>query len=93
MESGKILNKDEIVKSANQMRGRNDFILIYGENEYSLLSSEVAALLNENGIKEKLLSVGWNEFRHFSTFWLPENLNARIDIVDYIEGDEVVSTN
>jgi rhodanese-related sulfurtransferase len=92
-QSGEILNKDEILKSVNTMRNRNDSILIYGENEYSLLTSQVAALLSENGVNVKLLSVGWNEFRHFSTFWLPENINARVDILDYIEGTEAVSTN
>jgi rhodanese-related sulfurtransferase len=92
-QTGKIQNTKEILTQIQKMNGAHDTVILYGENEYSPLPAQVAAYLAQKGMKVKLLSAGWNEFRHFSTFWIPEKINGRVDTSDYLEGAEIIRTD
>ena len=63
-------------------------IIIYGDTISSVQSKEVALSLIEKGIDARLMSVGWNEFRHFRNLWIPESQWDLIDINKYIEINE-----
>lgn len=63
-------------------------IIIYGDTISSVQSKEVALSLIEKGIDARLMSVGWNEFRHFRNLWIPESQWDIIDVNKYIEINE-----
>lgn len=63
-------------------------IIIYGDTISSVQSKEIALSLIERGIDARLMSVGWNEFRHFRNLWIPESQWDLIDINKYIEINE-----
>lgn len=63
-------------------------IIIYGDTISSVQSKEFALVLIEKGIDARLMSVGWNEFRHFRNLWIPESQWDLIDINKYLEINE-----
>lgn len=60
-------------------------VLLYGHTQFDQKSEEVARQMAAKGANVKILAIGWNEFRHFTNLWVPENAwnNFRID--DFIE--------
>lgn len=83
-KSGKISNKKEILDSFSKLDHKR-IIVIYGDNTYSLLVIKAAAFLNQKGIPVKVMTIGWNEFRHLTNFWLPERLWNKVNIIDFVE--------
>lgn len=83
-EKGDIKNAQEILHSFSKL-GDETQIVIYGENSYTLRTVAVARLLEQQNIQVKVLRVGWTEFFHFQTFWLPEELSSKVNILNYIE--------
>jgi len=67
---------------------KNKKVIIYGDTSFSISSKEVALFLLEKGVDARLMSVGWNEFRHFKNFWVPESQWSEIDINKYIQTNE-----
>jgi len=67
---------------------KNKKVIIYGDTSFSITSKEVALFLLEKGIDARLMSVGWNEFRHFKNLWVPESQWSEIDINKYIQTNE-----
>jgi len=67
---------------------KNKKVIVYGDTASSTLSKEIALLLIEKRINVRLMSVGWNEFRHFKNLWVPESQWDKIDINMYIEANE-----
>ena len=87
-KSNAIQNKNDVEKRLKELASHGDKLIIYGENSYSHVPYAVAFVGVRAGVKVKLLEVGWNEFRHFSAFWVPEKVASKINILDYIEGQD-----
>ena len=87
-KTGAIKNTKEIGRKLKEMASQGETVIIYGENAYSHIPSDVASIGVQAGVKMKLLEVGWNEFRHFSAFWVPEKVSAKINILDYLESTD-----
>lgn len=77
---------DQIKKDTSFLKNKK--VITYGDTASSVLSKEIALLLIEKKINVRLLSVGWNEFRHFKNLWVPENQWDKIDVNKYIEISE-----
>jgi len=77
---------DQIKKDTSKFKNKK--IIIYGDTSSSVLSKETALLLIEKGIDVRLMSVGWNEFRHFRNLWVPESQWNTIDVNKYIQTNE-----
>jgi rhodanese-related sulfurtransferase len=77
---------DQIKKDVSKFKKKK--IIIYGDTTSSVLSKEIALLLIEKGIDARLMSVGWNEFRHFKNLWVPESQWDKVDVNKYIEINE-----
>ena len=77
---------DQIKKDISKLKKKK--IIIYGDTTSSVLSKEIALLLIEKGVDARLMSVGWNEFRHFKNLWVPESQWSEIDINKYIQANE-----
>ncbi|MFA9288250.1 MAG: rhodanese-like domain-containing protein [Weeksellaceae bacterium] len=83
------IKKDADLKKGFKKLGKNQEIIIYGENSYSQIPETVAFNLGSEGIPVQVLTIGFNEFRHFSTFWLPEKLWGKVRVEDFITGETV----
>lgn len=79
-------SRDQIKKDISKFKKKK--IIIYGDTTSSVLSKEIALLLIEKGIDARLMSVGWNEFRHFKNLWVPESQWSEIDVNKYIQTNE-----
>ena len=77
---------DQIKKDTVKFKKKK--IIIYGDTASSTLSKEIALLLIEKGADARLVSIGWNEFRHFRNLWIPESQWDKIDINKYITSNE-----
>lgn len=77
---------DQIKKDISKFKKKK--IIIYGDTTSSVLSKEIALLLIEKGVDARLMSVGWNEFRHFKNLWVPESQWSEIDVNKYIQTNE-----
>lgn len=60
-------------------------VILYGQSAYSSTPRNAAYELLKKNINVKILSIGWNEFRHFRNLWVPEDLWDKIHIEDYID--------
>lgn len=83
-EDGRINNSDDIIEQFSELKNEPE-IVIYGENNYTLRTVRVAELLEKHNVHPKVLRVGWTEFFHFQTFWLPEEISSKVNILNYIE--------
>jgi len=91
------LEKEDLTRIKDQKRVIEEFkklgnkkeIVIYGENNYSLTPIKTASLLARNNVPVRIMKIGWNEFRHFPTFWLPEQLWNKANIYNFIESNEL----
>lgn len=83
-EDGDISNKQQVIEQFAKLKTEPQ-IVIYGKNSYTLQTVRVAQLLENKNIQVKVLRVGWTEFFHFQTFWLPEELSSKVNILNYIE--------
>jgi len=77
---------EQIKKDISKFKRKK--IIIYGDTTSSILSKEIALLLIEKSVDARLMSVGWNEFRHFKNLWVPESQWDKIDINKYITANE-----
>ncbi len=76
---------EQSFKQAFKKLGKAKTLVIYDENVYAERSLEAAFLLSESNIRVKVLRVGWNEFRHLTNFWVPEDLATKVNILDHVE--------
>jgi len=81
---------DERISSFKDAARSGKMIVIYDENAYSVQTYKIAYILLTKKIDVKILRIGWNEFRHLQTFWLPEKLWNKVNIIDFIEGTAVI---
>lgn len=58
-------------------------VILYGQSQYSTYPEAVIKALGGKNIQ--VLSVGWNEWRHFKNLWVPEAEWDRIDLKDYVQ--------
>lgn len=84
-DQNEISNKKEVLEAFKKLDSKKE-IVIYGDNSYSSKPIKTAALLTQKGIPVQVMSVGWNEFRHLTNFWLPEHLWNKVLIIDFLEG-------
>lgn len=83
-EDGDINDPEKVVEQFTELKADPE-IVIYGENSYTLRTLRVAELLEKKNIHVMVLRVGWTEFFHFQTFWLPEEISSKVNILNYIE--------
>ncbi|MGB9883038.1 MAG: rhodanese-like domain-containing protein [Microgenomates group bacterium] len=60
-------------------------IIIYGNYSSDPRAKIIAYQLIKKGIKTKILTIGYNEFRHLKILWLPQDLWDKINPEDFIE--------
>lgn len=60
-------------------------VIIYGQTQFSAYPQQVASSIDRGGSKLKVLSIGWNEWAHFKTLWVPENRWDNVDPAEYIQ--------
>lgn len=82
-----IVNKEELIEAFKKLDSEKT-IVIFGENTNSLVPSKLAGLLAEKHIAVKVMTIGWNEFRHLHTFWLPEQLWGKVNVLEFVESNE-----
>ncbi len=79
------LNMGEIKSQINNLTKGKKMIVVYGRTQFSNYPSQIAAKLGKKG---QALGVGWNEFAHFKTLWVPESMWDTVDIQNYIQTKE-----
>lgn len=78
----KSINGGLIRKAVNNKFPNKKEIIVYGHSQNSSIAHEVASSIGGNA---KALGIGWNEWAHFKTFWVPETQWDEIDINEYIQ--------
>lgn len=63
---------------------KNKMVIVYGRTGYDANPKEIALGLLEKGLDVKVLSIGWNEFRHFRNLWVPDSMWGKFDPEKYI---------
>ena len=69
------------------LKYKNKRIIIYGGSAYSTDPLKAFTILLKNNFDARMLAVGWNEWKHLSTVWLPESQWTAIDINNFIKKD------
>ncbi len=83
-------NKKELIEAFQKLDSKKD-IVILGENSNSLVPIHVAGVLAEKQIRVKIMTIGWNEFRNLQTFWLPEQLWGKVNIMDFVDSNQTTN--
>jgi rhodanese-related sulfurtransferase len=73
---------DEIIR---WLKNKKLTVVIYSSYGNDLKTKTVAYQLINQGIQTKILSIGYNEFRHLKILWLPQSLWEKINLEDFIE--------
>lgn len=75
------------VKSAVLELGetKNKLVVVYGQSAFDTVPKQTVISLLEKGINAKVLSIGWNEFRHFRNLWVPDSMWGKFDPGKYIQ--------
>lgn len=60
------------LKHFKQLQTRGKTIILYEYSQASVLPQELTLYLKKTGYRAYYLAIGYNEWRHFYTFWLPE---------------------
>jgi len=76
---------DEIIR---WLKNKKSTVVIYGSYGNDLKTKTAAYQLINQGIQTKILSIGYNEFRHLKILWLPQSLWDKINLEDFIERRE-----
>lgn len=63
-------------------------VVLYGSFSFEDGVLEKARLLTEKGVNCRVLTIGFNEFRHLKAFWLPISLWDDFEPEDFIETEE-----
>lgn len=80
------INYFDIQKTVKKMKiDKSKFIVVYGPSTSFQPQQTILSELKKNGYSAQLFAVGWNEFRHFQTIWIPEGLWGKIDSSTLIE--------
>lgn len=79
------LDRGLIKKAIEEKSKDKKTIIIYGHSQHSSVSEKVASIL---GKKSQVLSVGWNEWAHFKTLWVPEGMWNEVDLSSFIQTRE-----
>jgi rhodanese-related sulfurtransferase len=61
------LEEGGIRNAFRQYMATNKLLIIYAQNTYSTLPSDIASLLNSGGKNVKALAIGWEEWLHLQT--------------------------
>jgi len=78
----KSVDKGLIRKAVNSKFANKKMVIVYGHSQNSSIAYEVAGAIGGNA---KALGIGWNEWAHFKTFWVPESEWDNVDINEYIQ--------
>jgi rhodanese-related sulfurtransferase len=73
----------ELVTSFQSLSGKQ--IIIYGSSAGSTIPSSLAAVLQKQNIHVHILGIGWNEWRHMKTIWVPQSAWDTFDVMQYVE--------
>lgn len=67
-----------------RMKNKNKEIIVYGLTRFSSINDEAVLAFRKDGFHARVLAVGWNEWAHMITYWLPEPEWKTIQIQRYI---------
>lgn len=77
-----------IKRSFKEKAGSTNLVIIYGHTEFSTYTKQVASLIDKGGNRVKALLIGWNEWAHFKTLWVPEKEWNSVDPAKFIQRKE-----
>jgi rhodanese-related sulfurtransferase len=83
----KTIEFKDFIREVKEKRG-NKTVIVYGHFSDSQGAKEATAVLSSNGVPTFRLSIGWNEWRHFTNLWVPEAEWDDFDIDNYIVAAE-----
>lgn len=69
----------------NQQKINNKTIVLYEYSAASTSPQELAVYLRKQGLAAYYLSIGYNEWRHFHTFWMPDKEWGTWEVDRFIE--------
>ncbi len=78
--------KEKLTRELSKLKKKK--IILYSDTAYSLTAKETILTLLNKGFDVRLLSIGWNEFRHFKNLWVPESSWDKIDVNKYIQTND-----
>lgn len=82
------IDENKLLYDLNKLASKSTTVIIYGQTSYSELPYFITEKLLRKGYILKILSVGWNEWYHFSNFWIPEKDWNKVNINDFVEVSE-----
>lgn len=60
-------------------------VILYQDTTYSVEPKIISQQLKKEGYEAVELAIGWNEWRHFTTMWLPESQWDTVSIDKFVE--------
>jgi len=78
------INLQSINQIVDLFKNKKLTVVIYGNYSNDPQTKFVAYQLINQGIKTKILSIGYNEFRHLKILWLPQSLWDKINLENFI---------
>lgn len=81
-------NFQSVEEISKVIKNNSNLIIIYGDYSNDLKTKTIAYELLEKGFNVKILSLGYNEFRHLKILWLPQSLWDKINPEDFVEKED-----
>jgi len=73
------------LREFRKLNSKNKAIVIYEHSQVSVAPQELALYLRKTGLSAYYLAIGYNEWRHFHTFWLPESEWGDWQVEQYVD--------
>lgn len=81
------LDKEELLRHAAAAKER--IIVLYSHSQFAQDPFDAYQILSENGYRARVLAVGWNEWAHMNTLWIPDDQWSKYNISDYIQESSI----
>ena len=78
-------NLGDWMKKLNSQKIKNKTLILYQYSAASTSPQELVVYLRKRGLAAYYLAIGYNEWRHFHTFWLPDREWGTWQVERFIE--------
>lgn len=78
-------NAKQFLADLKKLKLKERTVVVYEHSGYSVKPEELVNYLRKAGIDAYYLSIGYNEWRNFHTFWLPEKEWDDFKVENYIQ--------
>jgi len=78
-------NLNDWLSSFYELKAKDKIIVIHEHSQASVAPQEIALYLRRAGFSAYYLAIGYNEWRHFHTFWLPESEWGKWQVEQYVD--------